>query len=114
VAGFYSNDFGDQGGSDEQIAGVIEQHGVEHDQFALAPVLGENTRPLFRWIAGHDNPGPRDDGIAPVWNFYKFLISREGVLVAAFDNGSYPGRKPEKPRWAESDLVQAIEQQLGA
>ena len=112
VAGFYSNNFGKQGGSDEQIAEVTEKYGVKHDQYAVAPVVGDSPRPVFKWLLSHPNPGPKEGELAPSWNFFTFLISRTGELVAAFEPSAYPGRKPEKERWSASPLVQAIEAQL--
>ncbi len=83
VLGLYSNDFGKQGGSDEQIRGVTDKYGVTYAQFAIAPVIGEAPRPTFAWLLGQDNPGPKKDGLAPTWNFFKYLVSRSGALVAA-------------------------------
>lgn len=112
MAGFYSDDFGKQGGSEEQIAEVTEKYGVKHDQYAVAPVVGESARPVFAWLLAEDNPGPLEGGIAPQWNFFKYLVSRQGDLVAAFDSRAYAGRDPAKERWSDSPLVRAIEEQL--
>ena len=112
VAGFYSNNFGKQGGSDEQIAEVTDKHGVKHDQFAISPVIGDDARAAFQWLLAHENPGPKVGDIAPEWNFYKYLISRTGELVAAYGSKVYPGREPEKDRWKESPLIAAIEAEL--
>lgn len=113
VLGFYSDDFGKQGGSDEQIAGVVEKYRVSYPQFAIAPVSGQSPRPVFQWLLGHDNPGPKKDPLAPTWNFHKWLISREGKLLAAFDMRSYPGEDATSSTWRDSEIVQAIEAALG-
>ncbi len=112
VAGFFSNDFGQQGGSDTQIAQAAEKHGVKHDQFAIAPVTGDSARSVFAWILSHENPGPKEGDIIPTWNFGKYLFSRRGELLAAFDTGVYAGRSPAKERWTGSPLVHAIEAAL--
>lgn len=112
VAGFYSDNFGKQGGTDEQIAGVTEKYGVKHDQYAVAPVVGEGARPAFAWLLSQANPGPKDGDIAPTWNFAKWLVSRTGEVVAAFDTPAYMGRDPSSEKWTSSPLVQAIEAQL--
>jgi glutathione peroxidase len=112
VAGFYSNDFGKQGGSDEQIAEVTAKHGVKHDQYAMAPVIGNDARPAWKWLISQKNPGPKEGSLAPQWNFYKYLISRTGELIAAYDNSVYPGRKPDHERWSGSPLIEAIEAEL--
>jgi len=113
VLGFYSNDFGKQGGSDEQIRGVTDKYGVTYPQFAIAPVSGEAPRPVFEWLLGHDNPGPKKDPHEPTWNFHKWLVSRRGELVAAFDMKAYPGEDPSAAAWKDSAIVQAIERELG-
>lgn len=112
VAGFYSDNFGKQGGSDEQIAGVTEKYGVRHDQYVVAPVIGDAARPAFKWLLSHQNPGPKEGGIAPSWNFAKWLISRTGELVAAFDTPAYMGRDPGDEKWTSSPIVQTIEAEL--
>lgn len=112
VLGFYSNDFGKQGGSDAQIRGVTEKYGVTYPQYAVAPVSGDVPRPVFAWLLDHDNPGPKKDPLAPTWNFHKWLVSRTGRLVGAFDMRSYPGDDPSAEAWSKSELVQAIEAQL--
>ena len=112
VLGFYSNDFGRQGGSDDQIRGATEKYGVTFPQFAVAPVSGDEPRPVFEWLLGHDNPGPKKDPLAPTWNFHKWLISRSGELVAAFDIQSYPGDDTSADGWKDSEVVRAIEREL--
>ncbi len=114
VLGFYSNDFGKQGGSDDQIRDATKKYGVTFPQFAIAPVSGDAPRPVFRWLLGHDNPGPKKDPLAPTWNFHKWLIGRTGALVAAFDMRAYPGDDPTSDAWTNSELVRAIERELGA
>jgi glutathione peroxidase-family protein len=85
---------------------------VRHDQYALAPVIGDGARPLFKWILTLENPGPKEGDIAPTWNFYKFLFSRRGELVATYDNRVYAGRDPAKEKWTSSPLIHAIEAEL--
>lgn len=85
---------------------------MKHDQYVVAPVIGDGQRPAFTWLLGHDNPGPKEGDMAPSWNFFKWLISRDGRVVAAFDPSVYPGRKPGEEKWTSSPLIQAIEEQL--
>jgi len=112
VLGFYSNDFGKQGGTDEQIAEVTEKYHVTYPQFAIEPVSGDDLRPVFSWLLSHDNPGPKTGDVGPSWNFGKWLVSRKGDLVAAFDTRSYPGVDPNEQSFKESPIVQAIEAEL--
>ena len=114
VMGFYSNDFGKQGGSDEQIKGVTAKFGLTHAQFAVAPVIGDSARPVFQWLLGHDNPGPKSGAMAPNWNFHKWLVSREGEMLASFDTRSYPGKDPSAAAWKDHEMVKAITAALGS
>lgn len=112
VLGFYSNDFGNQGGSDEQIDACNEAHAVSFLQFQIAPVVGPNPRPVFAWLYTHDNPGPKPDPLEPTWNFHKYLIGRDGTFVAAFAQGSYMGTDPGSSEWMNHEIVQAIQAEL--
>lgn len=67
---------------------------------------------MFQWILGHPNPGPKPDPLEPTWNFHKYLISRDGELVAAFGQGSYMGTDPMSTQWMTSEIVIAIESEL--
>jgi glutathione peroxidase len=48
-------------------------------------VRGEDAHPLFRELARQSE--------APGWNFYKYLVDREGKVVAAFPSGTAPDDK---------------------
>ncbi len=110
--GFYSNDFGSQGGTDEQIDACNDAHAVSFLQFQIAPVTGDNARPVFAWLLDHMNPGPKPDPLEPTWNFHKYLIGRDGTFVAAFDRSSYMGDDPGTMEWQDHEIVQAIEAEL--
>lgn len=100
VLGFPCNQFGAQEpGSETEIKTFCEsRYGVTFPMFAKLEVNGEGAHALFRWLTAQD-VGP--DGAGPVkWNFAKFLVNREGDLVARFA----PTVQPESP-----ELVQAIE-----
>jgi glutathione peroxidase len=112
VLGFYSNDFGSQGGTDEQIEACNDAHAVSFDQFQIAPVTGPQARPVFTWILSHANPGPKPDPLEPTWNFHKYLVSRDGQLVAAFDRFSYPGEDATSNEWQTHEIVTAIQAEL--
>jgi glutathione peroxidase len=112
VLGFYSNDFGNQGGSADDIASCNDDYGVTFLQFDIAPVTGPNARPVFAWLYGHGNPGPKPDPLEPTWNFHKYLIARDGTFVGAFGQGSYPGEDNTSTEWMNHELVQAIEAEI--
>lgn len=81
VLGFPSNDFGNQEpGSSEEIAKFCRAtFGVKFPMFAKTHVLPRNASPFYaRLIA--------ETGRHPQWNFHKYLIDREGNIVASFDS----------------------------
>lgn len=97
VLGFPSNDFSQEGGSNKDIAAFCENtFGVKFPMFAKSSVTGNGANPLFKQLA-------EQTGTRPRWNFYKYVISRDGQKVTAY--GSTTG--PQDPRF-----VKAIEQQL--
>lgn len=103
VLGFPANNFGSQEpGSDEEIAAFCEQNfGVGFDMFAKLSVKGDDQHPLYAYLTGEDtNPGFAGD---ITWNFEKFLINREGRVVARFA----PRTRPDAP-----EVVAAIEAEL--
>ena len=101
------NQFGEQApGSDEEIRSFCTgRYGITFPQFAKADVRGETAIPLFRYLAENTkfegfsmNPmGLMMAGIAKKmdkdykkngevkWNFTKFLIGRDGAIVARFE-----------------------------
>jgi len=111
VLGFYSNDF-NQGGSNDDIQNCTDANAVEFTQFELAPVTLPNPRPVFAWLLSHPNPGPKPDPLQPTWNFHKYLVSRDGELIAAFGQYDYMGTDPNSSQWQNHPIVQAIEAEL--
>src|SRR5215217_8301434 len=93
VLGFLSNDFGNQGGSDGQVDACTDKYGVTFDQFAIDHVIGASAQPVWKWLLSQPNPGPSNP-IEPSWNFHKYLLSRDGQLVAHWDSTVYPGDDP--------------------
>jgi glutathione peroxidase len=64
--------------------------------FGASHVKGAGANPLYRALAGKT-------GQAPEWNFYKYLIARDGTVLAV-----YPSKvTPEDPAF-----VNDIERQL--
>jgi glutathione peroxidase len=121
VLGFPANDFGAQEpGSDEEIAQFCETgFNVSFPMFAKASVVGEDKQPLYRALtaAAPEKRGAaepfrerlRGYGRTPtedpevLWNFEKFVISRDGRVVARFA----PTVAPDDP-----ELVATIESEL--
>ncbi len=116
LLGFYSNDFGMQGGTDEEIeactgmGGVCGAEGCSFPQFAIAPVTEPNAQPVWHWLLAQ--PNPESYALPPDWNFHKYLISRDGHLLRHFLREEYMGDDPNAPAWDASPIVQAIEAEL--
>jgi glutathione peroxidase len=121
VLGFPANDFGAQEpGSHEEIAEFCKvNYGVSFPLFAKADVTGEAKQPLYAALTEAmpekqgDAAGWRERlrgyGMTPtedpevLWNFEKFLISKDGKVAARFS----PAVTPDDP-----ELVSAIEAEL--
>lgn len=81
VLGVPSNDFGDQErGTADEIATLCRgSYGVTFPMAAKVAVTGTHATPLFRWLGQEGGFLAR-----PRWNFYKYLIGRDGHLAAWF------------------------------
>lgn len=66
--------------------------------FEKVHVIGPETTPLYRALT-------QATGVAPGWNFHKYLISRDGRVVANF---------PSKITPDDPALVAAVERELKA
>jgi glutathione peroxidase len=112
VLGFLSNDFGNQGGTDGQVDACTGMYGVTFPQFAIDHVIG-TPEPVFAWLYAQGNPGPATS-LYPTWNFHKWLVSRDGKVVAHWDSPVYPGDDPANPSdsFATNPIVMAIEAEL--
>lgn len=122
VLGFPCNDFGAQepGSADEIQDFCQRNYGVKFPIFEKIAVNAEARHPLYReLIAEQPKARPAADGelmavltqhgLAPknetdiMWNFEKFLVGRDGKVIARFA----PDVKPDDPA-----LVAAIEAAL--
>lgn len=99
VLGFPSNDFlGQEPGSEEEIQEFCTlTYGVKFPMFEKVHVKGKSIHPLYQQLldATDESPG---------WNFHKYLINREGQVVASFGSRT----KPDDPA-----LLAQIETLLG-
>jgi glutathione peroxidase len=116
VLGFVSDDF-DQAGSEGQIDACTEKYGITFDQFAIDHVIDpdgagpEVPQPVFEWLLSQPNPGPVATS-EPTWNFHKYLVSRDGQLIAHFPQLEYWGEDPTSAQFQNSPVVIAIEAEL--
>jgi glutathione peroxidase len=90
VLGFPANNFmGQEPGSNEEIKDFCtRQFKVSFPMFSKISVKGEDQHPLYNFLTTQ-SPFPG----AVSWNFNKFLIDREGNVVARFGSGDKPGDK---------------------
>ena len=98
VAGFPSNDFaGQEPGSENEIPDFCRlTYGVQFPMFEKTRVKGEAADPFYQHLA-------RITGEKPRWNFHKYLLDRNGRVVASFSSQT----KPE-----DKQLVHMIEELL--
>lgn len=87
VLGFPANNFGGQEpGSNEEIKSFCKSnYGVTFPMFAKISVKGEDMHPLYTFLTSE---AEADAEVS--WNFQKFLIDREGNVVASFSTRTEP------------------------
>ncbi|MGD1919953.1 MAG: glutathione peroxidase [Pleurocapsa sp.] len=100
VMGFPCNDFGAQEpGTNEEIAKFCEtSYGVNFDLFDKVHAKGADKHPLYQTLTSSVEP---QGDVA--WNFEKFLIDKQGNVVARYKSGVTP---------TSSELIGAIEAEL--
>ena len=83
VLGFPCDQFGHQEPGDEAaIADFCELNfGVTFPLFAKIDVNGADTHPLYRWLRD-EKGGILGDAIK--WNFTKFLVGRDGIVIKRY------------------------------
>jgi glutathione peroxidase len=113
VLGFPCNDFGGQEpGTELEIQRFCEaKFNVQFPMFSKITVKGEARHPLYVELIAQQPKAQGNPGSAPKegsdisWNFEKFLVGRDGKVIARFA----PQVTPESPI-----LIEAIEAALAA
>ncbi|MHC1671052.1 glutathione peroxidase [Stenotrophomonas maltophilia] len=79
VLGFPSNDFkGQEPGDEAQIQEFCTlTYGVKFPMFEKVHVVGAQATPLYQRLTAAT-------GVAPGWNFHKYLVGRDGRVIAQF------------------------------
>jgi glutathione peroxidase len=120
VLGFPANNFGGQepGTNDEIAAFCDTNYSVTFPLFSKISVVGDDQHPLYTELTSQAPTADgkeefranlRGYGMTPtedpdvLWNFEKFLVSRDGTVVGRFA----PTVTPDDP-----SLVEAVEQEL--
>jgi glutathione peroxidase len=101
ILAFPCNDFGGQEpGTNEQIQSFCSaNYGVTFKLFDKIIVLGLEKSPLYHVLTDNSVTGTGD----VKWNFEKFLISKDGMILARFGNKVQP---------TSDEVISAIEIQL--
>jgi len=99
ILGFPCNQFGAQEPGDEkEIASFCSlTYGVDFPMFSKIDVNGENTAPVYQFLKSEKKGLAGSQSIK--WNFTKFLVDRDGAVIARFGPQDTPdliGRKLEK------------------
>ena len=95
VLGFPSDDFNQEAEDAAEIAEVcFINYGVSFPMTSEIKVKGRDAHPIFKVLASKGEPG---------WNFNKYLISKQGEVLAHYDSNVTP---------ESAQFISAIEQQL--
>jgi glutathione peroxidase len=103
VLGFPANNFlGQEPGTNADIKEFCStNYGVTFPMFSKISVRGSDQHPLYRYLTS-DSTNPKFSGKVK-WNFQKYLINRDGEVIAKFAPGDEP---------MSADVVSAIEAAL--
>ncbi len=87
IAAFPANEFGAQepGGDADIKSFCLTRFSISFDLYAKIVVKGSAIHPLYKYLtteAGFDGDVP--------WNFSKFLVDKDGLIVARFGPDSNP------------------------
>jgi len=90
IIGFPANNFGQQEpGSNAEIKEFCSKnYGVTFPMAEKISVKGGDIHPLFKWLTSKQDNGVMDAEIK--WNFTKFLVDKNGKLVAVFPSAVTP------------------------
>ncbi len=103
VVAFPCNQFrGQEPGTAEEIQEFCRvNYGVKFDLFAKIEVNGDGACPLYKYLTALETK-PKGPGKID-WNFEKFLIGRNGEVIARYS----PKTKPDAP-----EVLKAIQAEL--
>jgi glutathione peroxidase len=84
VLGFPSNDFGGQEpGTATQIAQFCERkYAVKFPMFEKVKTSGAGKSPIYAFLTAKNGE--------PKWNFHKYLVGKDGQVIAAFPSSVTP------------------------
>ena len=103
ILGFPANNFnGQEPGTDLEIKQFCTgKYDVTFPMFAKVSVKGDDKAPLWQVLTDPARGGPA--AAEPGWNFNKYLVGRDGKLIAHF---------PSKVKPSDAELVTAVDAAL--
>lgn len=100
VIGVPANDFYQEPKGEKDIKSFCQgSYGVTFPLTSKVTVTGEDAHPFYRWAAAAAGP--------PSWNFYKYLIGRNGQVMHAFNSTQTPTGS-EIIGWVEKALAEKV------
>jgi glutathione peroxidase len=103
VLGFPANNFGwQEPGTDDEIKTFCTtRYNVSFDMFSKISVKGSDQHPLYSYLTSEEANPETAGGVK--WNFTKYLVDRNGKVIAKFGSGVKP---------LSEELVKAVEDAL--
>lgn len=87
VLGFPSHDFNQEDTDEGKTAELCElTYGVQFPMFEPIAVRGKDADPLYKMLK-------KKSGTTPKWNFYKYLVDKDGEVVDSFSSFTSPDSK---------------------
>ena len=97
VLGFPSHDFNQEDENEGKTAELCElTYGVKFPMFEAIAVRGNDVDPLYRMLA-------KKSGTTPKWNFYKYLMDKNGKIVDTYASTTKP---------TDEDFIKNVEDAL--
>ena len=92
VLGFPSNSFYQEPLGNKKIKNFCEsKYGVNFTVFEKMPVVGQKKSPVYRFLVGSAVPKKEVS-----WNFEKFLLNRDGLIVKRYASRVNPASSEVK------------------
>jgi len=99
VLGFPSHDFYQEPATETEIKDFCNlTYDVQFPMFTKTNVRGKNAHPFFKMLTKETRSSPK-------WNFHKYLIDRNGVIVDSFSTVTGPG---------SNRIIKKIDELLGS
>ena len=84
VIGVPSRDFLQEYSNEGDVAEFCStEYGVDFPMFSTVKVRGKKAHSFYKKLKA-------ESGVAPSWNFNKYLISKEGKVIATYGSGVKP------------------------